>query len=130
MAAEAYSPAGAPKAEKDYRSDLRKSEILTDWNKRAEIIATQQTVRYGPVFISARLQNSWQISLSLTRKVKGAVRRNRIKRIIREVYRQSKALIGQPHAIIFTVTANFDKIDFHKLQHILLKNYGLENDDS
>ncbi len=49
-----------------------------------------------------------RLGISIHRKIKGAVRRNRIKRIIREFYRLHRDFLPPAHDIVFTVRPDFE----------------------
>ena len=48
-----------------------------------------------------------RLGISVHRMLRGAVRRNRIKRIVREVFRLNRDLFPQASDIVFTVGPNF-----------------------
>jgi len=130
MAEKTFSPAGAPRAEKDSQFKLLKKEIILDWDRRSEIISRKNSVKYGSILISATTQKNWEYSIALTRKVKGAVKRNRIKRIIREVYRQSKINFTYPMAVIFTVTNTFDNLNFTNFKNFYISQLRQFNNEN
>jgi ribonuclease P protein component len=50
--------------------------------------------RYSTVFILAKEAGASRLGIAATRKLGGAVRRNRAKRLIREVFRRNKIVAG------------------------------------
>lgn len=56
-----------------------------------------------------------RIGISVNRSIKGAVKRNRIKRLIRECFRLNKALIPLATDVVFTVRPEFS---LHRLGQV------------
>ena len=50
--------------------------------------------RYATIFILANKGETWRLGIAATKKLGGAVRRNRAKRLIREVFRRNKLNAG------------------------------------
>lgn len=61
---------------------------------------------FALIFMSNGLPGS-RLGISVHRVVRGAVRRNRIKRMIREVFRLRRDLFPQGCDIVFTVSPDF-----------------------
>lgn len=120
MAAKKYSPEEGPEGEKRFRYKLRKIEIIKDWEKRSFIISQNHATKIDSIYISVYPQDRWELCIALTKKIKGACCRNRIKRIIREVYRTTKNAFDSPLAMVFTVAAPPIEIDYNKLKtHVI-----------
>ena len=50
----------------------------------------------------------------MTKKVGTAVQRNRIKRVVREVFRRNRALFPTGHDVVFIAKRNAADIDYHR----------------
>ncbi|MCK4295851.1 MAG: ribonuclease P protein component [Candidatus Marinimicrobia bacterium] len=123
MAAERYSPEDEQKEEKCFQLKLRKSERLVDWKKHFLAISRIKPVKYDSILISAFPQDKWELSIVIKKDVKGAYKRNRIKRIIREVYRTTKPFFSKPMAVLFTVKSNPKNLSYHELQAVIIENF-------
>lgn len=64
-----------------------------------------------------------RIGLSVSAKVGKAVKRNRIKRLLREVYRLNKDKLIQGLDLIFVARKDAVKLDFPKMERSILKLY-------
>lgn len=51
----------------------------------------------------------------MTKKVGTAVQRNRIKRVVREVFRRNRPLFPASHDIVFIAKRGAEGIDYHAL---------------
>ncbi|MFA4838304.1 MAG: ribonuclease P protein component [Candidatus Neomarinimicrobiota bacterium] len=103
MAEERRSPEDAQKEEKSCRLNLPREQRFLDWNTRQRLINTHKAIRFDNMLISVVPFETWKLSVSIRRNIKGSVHRNRIKRIIREAFRNSRGRFDQPVAMLFTV---------------------------
>ena len=104
-----------------------RAEKKFTWNERNRIIKRGKSFKYKSLIFSAAPQNNWQLIITLRSSFKGAVARNRTKRIIREVYRNCKPLFNSPLGIVVTVLNNPGHLDFHRLKeqfqtHLIREN--------
>jgi len=118
----------AQKEEKFFLPNLPKGEIISDKKKHLAILNHNQKIRanYHSVTIVAAPQEKWEMMIVLRKRVGNAVKRNLVKRIIRETYRTTKPLVKTPYGIIFSVTKNTEGLNFREfkkfLSAILTKN--------
>lgn len=123
MAENEFSPEGAEEAERSYPLKLTRNERKVNRKRRALIIRNGKSLKYKSLLVSIYPQEKWKLSLVLTRKTAGAVNRNRIKRIIREVYRATKPFFNQPQFFAVTVLHNPEKLTFNNLKNKILQVY-------
>lgn len=64
-----------------------------------------------------------RIGLSVSAKVGKATKRNRVKRLFREVYRLNKDKLIQGIDLIFLARKDATKLDFHKMERSILRLY-------
>lgn len=64
-----------------------------------------------------------RIGLSVSKKIGKAVKRNRVKRLFREVYRLNKDKIIQGVDLIFLARKDATKLDFPKMERAILRLY-------
>lgn len=77
---------------------------------------------YGDGFAVIYMSNQKQwsrLGISVQRKVGGAVQRNRIKRVIREVFRKNRHLFPQNADVVVTVRPGFAARSFNDFQHMV-----------
>lgn len=65
-----------------------------------------------------------RIGITASRKVGGAVRRNRIKRLLREVFRRNKASFPEGHDLILIAKNDMTDITYHDLAAEIMKTIG------
>jgi ribonuclease P protein component len=56
-----------------------------------------------------------RLGITVTKKVGNAVQRNRIKRVVREVFRKNRALFPSSHDVVFIAKRGSQGIDFDAL---------------
>ena len=75
-------------------------------------------VGFAVIYVSN--QKQWnRLGISVQRKVGGAVQRNRIKRIIREVFRKNRHLFPQNADVVVTVRPGFSVRGSNDFQHMV-----------
>ncbi len=120
MAEEKHSPEDAQKEEKSCRINLPREQRFLDWNIRQRLINTHKAIRFENMLISVVPYETWKLSISIRRNIKGSVQRNRIKRVIREVFRNSHDHFNQPVAMVFTVLSEPSKLIYADLYQAVI----------
>ncbi len=124
MAVERFLQDEGRKAEKSFRLKLPRCERNANWKKHFSSVSRNDPLRYKSILISTLPQDKWELSIVLKKFVKGACKRNRMKRIIREVYRTTKPFLYQPMSMLFTVNSNPKKLPYSELQSVIIENFG------
>ncbi len=120
---EKFSAENAPKEEKySVNKRLPKGDRKFTWQERNQIIKTGKSFKYKSLIFSTAPQSHWQLIITLKGTFKGAVARNRTKRIIREVYRNCKPLFNSTFGVAVTVLKNPGRLDYHKLMQVYKKH--------
>lgn len=125
--AEKYLPEEEPKEEQFSVNNLSKAERKFTWKDRNAIISHGNSFKYKSLIFSSAPQTDWQLIIIIRRSFKGAVARNRTKRILREVYRICKPLFSSPMGLIVTVLNNPGHLDFNKVKDLVIKNFMKKN---
>lgn len=73
------------------------------------------------IYATANERPYSRIGISISKKVGGTIRRNRLKRLIREVYRMNRERIKQGVDIVFVVKPGCDKDDFRSMEACVLE---------
>ena len=77
---------------------------------------------YGDGFAVIYMPNQQQwsrLGISVQRKVGGAVQRNRIKRVVREVFRKNRHLFPQNADVVVTIRPGFSVRSSNDFQHMV-----------
>jgi ribonuclease P protein component len=96
---------------------LRRADRL---KKRYEFRQVQLTGRriHTPHFLIVVQSNSLEntrLGITVTKKVGNAVQRNRIKRVVREVFRRNRHLFPPSHDVVFIAKRHTDAIGYDSL---------------
>jgi len=91
------------RGEKPFRHRLSKSERIRGKKLISEILHSGKRINLGHLIIYYKNSERNKIGVLISKKVKGAVVRNRIKRLIKEAYRVNKYEIKKPKQIIFLI---------------------------
>ena len=86
---------------------------------RADYLRTQHDGRrvHTPHFlIMVRCAGRQRLGVTVTRKTAGAVGRNRIRRLAREVFRRNRALFPPDCELVLLARAGADQLDYATLQ--------------
>ncbi|MCD6440802.1 MAG: ribonuclease P protein component [Candidatus Marinimicrobia bacterium] len=123
MAEKKFSPVGAQKEERCFLPKLSKSEIILNKNTLLAILNHNQKIRsrYDTLSFTAIPQDKWEYAIRIRKRVGSACKRNRIKRIVREAYRNAKPIVGRPHAILFFVNSKPGQIEYNQLKALLIQ---------
>jgi len=128
MVAKKCSPGDGKKDAKKYQPKLPKSERNISCRKRQKIIRQGDKSHWQTILMAAAPQSRWQMAIYL-QKIKGACRRNQIKRKIRAAYQTAKPRFQRPYAMVFTVIGDPGPVDVHALRQHLIKTYQQEATD-
>ena len=96
---------------------LRRADRL---KKRYEFRQVQLTGRriHTPHFLIVVQPNALEntrLGITVTKKVGNAVRRNRIKRVVREVFRRNRHLFPPSHDVVFIAKRDADALGYDSL---------------
>ena len=127
-----------------FGNTLKKEEILRGYKVFSNIITTGKNIRSGSLsfyYVVKPLESSFvEIGFAVSKKIKGSVKRNRIKRLLKEYYRLNKeqlylvlaknsssvrcVVIFTPHQIDKAERLKFAdiQIDFDHILKVLLSN--------
>lgn len=88
--------------------------------KRYEFKQAQLSGRriHTPHFLIVVLPNALQntrLGITVTKKVGNAVQRNRIKRLVREVFRRNRPMFPGSHDLVFIAKRGATDVDYHCL---------------
>ncbi|MBU0712559.1 ribonuclease P protein component [bacterium] len=121
MVAEKHSPADERRAERHWPPNLEKNERISDKKTLSALLKSNSQVRThsGSVIITIVPGQNWEMAILIKKCAGTAVRRNRIKRKIREAYRRTKPLVTTPFSIIFSVYSYPNSSDLNNLPNIL-----------
>jgi ribonuclease P protein component len=99
---------------------LKKKEILRGYKVFSKVITTGKCIKSGSLsfyYIVENLQSDFlEIGFAVSKKVKGSVKRNRIKRLLKEYYRLNKeqlylVLLQQGFSLQSVVIFNSNQLD-------------------
>ena len=123
-----FLPEEDPKEEQfSVNKNLPKAEKKFTWSQRNRIIKEGKSFKYKTLIFSLAPRENWQLIITLKGSFKGAIARNRTKRIIREVYRNCKPLFNYPAGLVVTVLNNPENLDYHKLKKQIIKHFITKN---
>lgn len=127
---EKYLPEEELKEDKFSVNKLPKTEKKFTWDDRNSIIKKGKSLKYKTLIISVAAQTRWQLIITLKSSFKGAIARNRTKRILREVYRNCKPLFSSPVGMVVTVLNNPVDLDYHTVKERFIKKFIPENENN
>jgi ribonuclease P protein component len=67
------------------------------------------------IVVRANALDNTRLGITVTKKVGTAAQRNRIKRVVREVFRQHRRLFPASHDVVFIAKAGATEIDYSSL---------------
>jgi ribonuclease P protein component len=95
--------------------------------RRADFLRVQRQGRrvQTPHFLVMVLPNDHgRLGVTVTRRVAGSVGRNRVKRLVREVFRRNRSLFPPRCAVVLVARAGADQLDYAALQSELTQVRG------
>jgi ribonuclease P protein component len=90
---------------------------------RQDFLRVQRDGRrvHTPNFVIMVLPSSTQrMGITITRRVAGAVGRNRVKRLVREVFRRNRLLFPDDCEFVLVARAGADRLDYETLRRELV----------
>lgn len=109
---------------------LKKKEILRGYNSFSKIITTGKCIKSGNLsfyYVVEDLQSNFvEIGFAISKKIKSSVKRNRIKRLLKEYYRLNKEQLyfvltkrgSSIKSVVIFNSSQIDKIDRLKFTDI------------
>ncbi|MBI3583218.1 MAG: ribonuclease P protein component [Nitrospinae bacterium] len=82
--------------------------------------------RFFVIYVVKNLIGFTRIGLSIPKKIGSAVKRNRVKRILREVFRQNKERFLKSHDIVVVAKKGAEGLSFREAEEIFL-SIGKDN---
>jgi len=95
--------------------------------KRALRNGESQSTKHFKIFIVPNRTHTQRVGITASRKIGGAVKRNRIKRILREFFRLHKACLPASSDVLFIAKPGADRLDYSGLSkelEVLLSSKG------
>jgi len=104
---------------------LKKSEHLRKNSDFKKVYAKGKSCadHFVVLFVLRNDLEGNRIGLSVSKKIGKAVKRNRVKRLFREVYRLNKDKLIQGFDLIFLARKDAIKLDFHGMERSILRLY-------
>ena len=108
---------GMTEAERSEPQRFRRSDRL---KKRYEFRQVQLNGRrihtaHFLIVVQPNASPTTRLGITVTKKVGSAVQRNRIKRVVREVFRRNRGLFPPNHDVVFIAKRGSDDIDYESL---------------
>ncbi|HHY21088.1 MAG TPA: ribonuclease P protein component [Bacilli bacterium] len=100
---------------KEYR--IKKNEEFSLVFNRGKSVANRQFVLY---FLHKEGQEHFRLGLSVSKKIGNAVTRNRIKRVIRELFQQLKGELDHHKDYVIIARKPTAEMDFHEMKSSLI----------
>jgi len=122
MVVKKHLPDGEQGGEKYWPPNLPKVERLSDKKILSALFKNNLQARSssGPIMITIVPNNKWEIAILIRKSMGTAVRRNHVKRKIREAFRWAKHQTVNPFSVIFSVHTNPENADLNNLSAVLL----------
>jgi len=93
--------------------------------KRAEKNKVARLVTKHLIIVAAPNEcHHTRIGITASRKIGGAVRRNRVKRLLREIYRTNKTAFPRGHDLVLIAKNDMTDIAYHDLADEIIKAVG------
>ena len=90
---------------------LRKSNEY----RQVQLTGRRIHTRHFLIVVKPNTSNTARLGITVTKKVGSAVERNRIKRVVREVFRRNRALFPRSHDVVFIAKRNLESITYQGL---------------
>jgi ribonuclease P protein component len=113
---------------------MRQSLHIQSFSKKERLTGTENFIRVyqkgrriklpGLIIIVARNYLPYcRLGISAGKRIGGAAKRNRAKRLIRELFRTNKGIFPAGHDLVFVPSREFLKFDFNELKSNLIKAF-------
>jgi len=98
--------------------------------KRAEFLSLQlehrgKKSRHFIVILAAGSQTDCRLGVTVSRKIGDAVRRNRVKRLVREFFRLHRSELQPAHDLLVIARAGAEKLSFKDVESELASTLGI-----
>ncbi len=100
---------------------LERGELIRSASQFREVFKKGRILRGKYLTLFYRKGRERKIGFVLKRDLKGAVKRNKVKRRLREIYRKEKRRIDPRVEIIVLTDKRTEKVDYHQVKEDLLR---------
>jgi len=83
--------------------------------RRAQLSGRRIHTPHFLIVVQPNALHNTRLGITVTKKVGTAVQRNRIKRVVREVFRRNRSLFPPAHDLVFIAKRGAAGIDYHSL---------------
>lgn len=108
---------------------LPKKEIIKSKKDFERIIRTGKRFASGHLKVFLQFGNNRRVGFAVSSRIKGSVRRNKIKRWLREIYRREKYALKDGTELIILVDDITKDEDFHVLKEKVLQIFKEINEN-
>ncbi len=99
-------------------------ELIKSSTRFREILEKGKVTRGRYLTVFCKSGERRKVGFALKRDLKGAVRRNKVKRRLREIYRKEKRRIDPQVELILLADKRTETVDYHSLREDLLETLG------
>ena len=108
---------------------LPKKEIIKSKRDFEKIIRTGKKFASGHLKVFLQFGDNRRVGFAVSNKIKDSVRRNKIKRWLREIYRREKYALRDDTEMIISVDGITEDEDFHVLKEKVLQIFKEINEN-
>ena len=83
--------------------------------RQVQLTGRRIHTRHFLIVVKPNTSNTGRLGITVTKRVGSAVKRNRIKRVVREVFRRNRALFPRSHDVVFIAKRDLVSISYQGL---------------